>query len=132
MSITEESTTNTYEGLLSLHSWGEADDILFLSSLRDPLAEELDWMEGKNVTVRYWITDQQCTREEASEAAMMTVMGLADVRLESRYSELTGYLWTDEDLEIGGHDLLSELQSSVGKWLILEVEQHPGRPKKRR
>ena len=114
----------TYQGLLSLHSWGEADDILYLSSLTDPLAEELGWMSGKKVTVRYWITDKQCTRDEAAEAAMLIAMGAADVTLNSRYSDITGYLWTDEDLNIGGHDLLAELKSSVGEWLILEVQEH--------
>ena len=114
----------TYQGLLSLHSWGEADDILYLSSLTDPLAEELDWMSGKKVTVRYWITDKECTRDEASEAAMLTVMGAAYVTIDSQYSEITGYLWTDEDLNVGGHDLLEELKSSVGKWLIFEVQEH--------
>ena len=91
----------TYQGLLSLHSWGEADDILFLSSLSEPVAEELGWMSGKQVTVRYWVTDKPCTRDEAAEAAMRIVMGEADVVLDSRYSEMTGYLWTDEDLNVG-------------------------------
>lgn len=116
-----QDKTEIYQGLLSMHSWGEADDVLYLSSLKDPLAEELGWMRGKQVTVRYWITDKQCTRNEAVEAAMLIVMGVADVKLNSRYSEGTGYLWTDEDLNIGGHDLLSELKGGVGKWLILEV-----------
>jgi len=112
----------TYQGMLALHSWGEADDILFLSSIADPLAKELSWMCGENVTVRYWIVDNKCTRDEAVEAAMLIVMGAIDVDIYSRYSEMTGYLWTNEDLNVGGHDLLEELKSNVGKWLIMEVE----------
>lgn len=114
----------TYHGLLSLHSWGEADDVLYLSSLTEPLAEELKWMNGKNVTVRYWITDRPCTLEDASAAFMMLAMGYADVDIISNYSEISGYLWTDENLNIGDHNLLAELKSSVGKWLILEVQEH--------
>ena len=114
----------TYTGLLSLHSWGEADDILFLSELTDPVAEELEWMNGKNVTVRYWITDSKVTRDEAAEDFIRNLIGVAETRLGSRYSEMTGYLWTDEDLKVGGHDLLDELKSNVGKWLILEVEDN--------
>lgn len=115
----------TYQGLLSLHSWGDADDILFLSSLADPIAEELQWMNKKRATVRYWVTDKPCTRDEAEEAAMRIVMGDANVDFNSRYSDMTGYLWTDEDLTVGGHDLIAELKSNVGKWLILEVEASP-------
>jgi hypothetical protein len=114
--------TKTYEGLLCLHSWGEASHVLFLSSLNGPLSKELGWMSRKNVTIRYWITDEKCSKEEAVEAHVLRVMGIADVRLRSHYSEYTGYLWTDEDLKIGGHNLLLELKSVVGKWLILEVE----------
>lgn len=115
----------TYQGLLSLHSYGEADEILFLSSEREPLAEVLDdTIGGKQVTARYWITDTPCTKEEADEDAAERVMGKAATRFGSRYSEMTGYLWTDEEVKIGGHDLIGELKDSAGKWLILEIEIH--------
>lgn len=97
--------------------------MLFLSSLKSPLAEELEWMSGKNVTVRYWITEAPCTKEQAIESAMLIVMGFTQVNFWSRYSELTGYLWTDEDLIVGGHDLIAELKSHTGKWLIMEIER---------
>ena len=38
------------------------------------------------------------------------------------YSDYTGYLWTDENLKIGGHDLLDELKEDCGKWLFLTIE----------
>ena len=124
MTITLKSdmTTKTYQGLLSLHSCGEYDEALYLSSLRESLADELGWMRNKTVTVRYWITDKPCTKDEAQQAAMLQIMGLADVDFGARYSDITGYLWTDEDLNIGGHDLLTELKSNIGKWLILEID----------
>jgi hypothetical protein len=113
----------TYQGLLTLHSWGESDDVLFLSSLREPLAEELSWMHGKKVCIRYWITNKECSKNEAAEAAMLIMIGAANVILEAAYSDITGYLWTDEELNIGGHNLMTELKSNVGKWLILEVTE---------
>ena len=117
--------TLTYVGLLSIHSWGEADDILFVSSVTDPLAEELqDRISGKSVTVRYWITDQECSREDAHEQFLRRLFGSAEVVCESHYSEITGYLWTDEELTIGGHNLMAELHGQVGKWLILEIDVH--------
>lgn len=113
--------TRTYQGLLSLHSFGEADDILFLSSVTDPLAQELGWMRRKQATVRYWITDKPATKEQAQDDFIGTLSGVADGRFGARYSEITGYLWTDEELNVGGHDLIRELKSHVGKWLILEI-----------
>jgi hypothetical protein len=114
--------TKTYQGLLSIQPHGEYDEALYISSVDAPLADELAWIAGKIVTVRYWITDKPCTKDEAQEAAILQIMGLADVDFGARYSEATGYLWTDEELNIGGHDLLAELKSNVGKWCILEIE----------
>lgn len=114
----------TIAGHLYVRSYGEADEILFLSTDDRPLAEVLEWMSGHRVTVRYWLTDRECTRGEAIEAHVLTLFGSASVDFGARYSEITGYLWTDEDLVIGGHDLLAELKSGAGRWLILEVEVH--------
>ena len=113
----------TYSGWLSVRDYGESSDVLFISSLSDPFAEELEWMAGKQVCVRYWITDKEATLEAAQEQFIKRLFGAADVEFFARYSDITGYLWTDENLKVGGHDLLEELKSSEGLWLILEVEQ---------
>jgi hypothetical protein len=119
------SDTLTYSGLLSRHSFGDADEILYLSSEREPLAEVLDGqIRKKQVTVRYWITDKPCSREEAIEDHARQLIGIADTRFDVHYSEITGYLWTDQECKIGGHDLIGELEDSAGKWLILEIEVH--------
>lgn len=117
--------TLTYQGLLSLHSWGEADDILFVSTLRDPLGEHLQTdIRRKQVTARYWITDREVTKEQAQEGFIREVIGVVQCDFGSHYSEYTGYLWTDEECKVGGHDLMQELRSHVGKWLILEIDVH--------
>ena len=111
-------------GKLVQREYGEDSDVLFIEGREYPLSRELEDITKKKVTCRYWITDQQTTRDDAQERFLRTLMGEADVQYEPRYSEITGYLWTDEDLNIGGHDLLAELCSSVGKWLILEIDVH--------
>ena len=40
------------------------------------------------------------------------------------YSEITGYLWTDEVVKIGGHDLLKEFETHLGKYLYMEIEYY--------
>ena len=117
--------TKTYEGFLVMKDYGESDDVLFLSSFDDPLAEDLSWMCNKRVTVRYWVSEKEAPREKIKEDFVKQLCGMADVVFCAHYSEFTGYLWTDEDLNIGGHDLLDELKSHVGKWLLLEVEAEP-------
>jgi hypothetical protein len=115
-----------YEGWLYLKTlFGDEDqEVLTLSSLDEPLAEELNWMCDKKVTVRYWLTDEPISRERADEIHSNILFGSMDAGVTSVYTECTGYLWTDEDLKVGGHDLLKIFKSAIGKFLILEVEVH--------
>jgi hypothetical protein len=108
-----------------LRSHGEGDDILFLSEHSVPLAEEIaDDLQshGDRVTVRYYISDNKTTLEKAQTEFTKKLMGDAEAEFGHAYSDITGYLWTDEELQIGGHDLLTELKSAKGKWLNLEIE----------
>lgn len=94
------------------------------------VAELLKWIHGKQVSIRYWIIDKEVSKEEASDAVQRTLLGDATVEFEVYYSDITGYLWTDENLMVGGHNLLEELRSFVpkkgfGNYLILEVTAKP-------
>jgi len=112
----------TYTGWLDVRDYGESDDVLFLSGIDEPFAEELEFMSGGKVTVSYWISDVETGVDAIKEQAISQILGAANVEFHARYSDITGYLWTDEKLNIGGHNLLDELKSSVGKYLVLEVE----------
>lgn len=123
-----------YYGWLQLRDMNsDSTNLLYLSTLNIPLAEELEnKISGKTVTVRYWTTDKQVTRNEAIKAFNEKLMGKVDCDFGAHYSEMTGYLFTDEEVNVGGHDLIERLRSYVGKFLILEIELHvpPGRKKK--
>lgn len=125
-----ETITYTYAGYLE-DSYGhsEYDDLLHLSTIDGLFIEELEWMVGRCVTVRYWITEEECTKEGAKESFIKKLFGVADAGVIHVYSELSGYLWSDEKLKIGGHDLFKELDSYVTKYLILEITDH-GKEKK--
>jgi hypothetical protein len=114
-----------FNGLLSLHHYGDAQNTLFLSSLLNPLALELENIIFRRiVSIRYWITDKQVSKETAQEQFLKTLYGEADPEFSSKYSEITGYLWTDEFCKIGGHDLIEILKSHVGSWLYMEIDLH--------
>lgn len=118
-------TTFLYEGLLCVHTNQECDEFLYLSSQKEPVAYFLhDAINRKQVSVQYWITDVQVTRAQAQEEFLKKVLGFADCRFGAHYSDPIGYLWTDEECNIGGHNLIEELKSHAGKWLILEIEVH--------
>lgn len=119
----------TYQGLLCVHANGEHYDALYLSSEPYTLPRVLSWIQSKPITVRYWISDTQLTKEQAQEKTIHMLCGKGGADYYHYYSELTGYLWTTENLKVGGHDLLAELRSHVGRWLILEIEYKGSGPK---
>jgi hypothetical protein len=89
----------------------------------EPIAEELEYLSGEMVTVRYYISDKEATEEELREDFLInTLYGNLESEYGARYSEITGYLWTDDELNIGGHSLLDELESYDGKYICLIVE----------
>lgn len=114
-----------YKGIIKKQRKGENDDALFIADMEYPLAEEFEIeLQDKQVSVRYWISDTDKTIEQLQEGAFKTLIGSVDADYGDRYSENTGFLWTDEELNIGGHDLLAELSSSIGKFIYLELDIH--------
>ena len=87
---------------------------------------ELDYFDGGEVLVkslRYAISENPI---ESIDSVLLDIENAfddetLDMQYIHRYSEETGYLWTDEKLEIGGHDILKELYSYIGKYLYLEI-----------
>lgn len=129
-------TTKEYGGFIKVYPDGEADDILYMDALyreggvdydNEPLVEILqESISGMTVSVRYWVCTDKMTKDEAvSSFVMNTLYGMpADCKYCQYASEDTGFLWCDEYIKIGGHDLLAELKSFVGKYVILEVDIH--------
>lgn len=116
--------TLTYNGLITEGYNGDNDDALYIDNtcITQELAEEIN---GKQVSARYWISKNKInSKEEAQESFFKTLIGVAESEYESAYSEVTGYLWTTENLQIGGHDLDSELRDSEGKYILLEIDIH--------
>lgn len=93
------------------------------NSLAALVADE--FKPGSKAFVRYFITSAPATAESASEALIHKTFGFdvleAEYVLEA-YSEVTIEAW-EENLKIGGHDLISELSSYEGKYLILIIEE---------
>lgn len=111
-------------GKLCYTSNGEENDLLGI--LKEDhhvsiIASELSYIYRKFVTVRYVISDVEIPEDQITEAIVCHITGAQKFDYGMEYSELTGYLWTNESLQVGGHNLLAELKSNVGKYLHLEV-----------
>lgn len=111
------------EGFIKEESYRNTDETLFIDTMEYPITKFLEEnIKNKIVTVRYWISNIKQTKEQIQEAATLTVMGLLESEFWEQYSEITGYLGTDETLNVGGHDLLEELRSNIDNYIILEIE----------
>jgi hypothetical protein len=102
---------------------GEGHKTLWLDD--EPLADLIHKdMEqyGAYLSIRYYVSVTPLTDATEPVAALMcSLYGDGDAEYDVRYSEITGYLWTDEWLRVGGHDLLAELTSADQRWLWLEI-----------
>ena len=118
--------TFRYNGLLQNASNGE-EEVL---ALGDPyvdgsyIAEELMEDIGERfVSVRYYCSKSPIKSVEDAEIRWLKTMdGWLNADYGMAYTEVTGYLWTTEELEVGGHDLLAELSSHVGEYILLIVD----------
>lgn len=99
------------------HRWDYRHTVILTEELQEVMASR--W-----VTVRYYTAPRILTWDAATEAAIRQIVGDAEVEYTVHCSEYTGYLWTDEALAVGGHDLLEELKGHVGAYLLLEVTVH--------
>lgn len=114
-----------YRGLLVNVNNGEEDDII---GIRDDtnqtkiIADELRWIHRKRVTIYYYISSVPLSRDQMDYELAKICIGFAEANYEMVYTEYTGYIWTTELLKVGGHDLIEELGSHIGKYLHLVVD----------
>jgi hypothetical protein len=111
-----------YQGYLNQQVEGDGD-VLKLDGVF--LAETIccDMRKyGNYLSVRYWIADKPFQRNDAEELTLKLLYGNGDSLVGARYSDITGYLWTDEEINVGGHDLIKELYSFEGKYCVLEIK----------
>lgn len=118
-----------YRGRLVKTSNGEDDDLLGLVPEGESdaviLAEQImdDCPAGHNFwSVTYYVSDIPVAVSDLDAAVLATICGHGDVDYGMRFSETTGYLWTDEELNVGGHNLRAELESFIGKFVHLEIK----------
>lgn len=111
---------------LIVSKWdGPQAGIYIVESGRFGRAFATEFPSNTNATVRYAIKkfdDWPETLDEVAADTLAVLDGQAQSDYGDRYSEITGYLWTDEEAKIGGHDLIKELYDNTGKYLWMEIE----------
>ena len=65
--------------------------------------------------------------DHIDETKIVSMMGLVESHYYHRYSDYTGYLWTEEGFKCGGHDSPKILQSHMGEYIHMEIELYEKR-----
>lgn len=118
--LSKMKNKKVYKGII------EIDDYGCLKYEEGYLIEQInnDFKKGDKIFVRYFITDKETTEEEAVKSLVLKTIGGDIDNLDfvlDAYSEYT-IIDYNEEFVIGGHDLLNELVSNEGKYLILIIE----------
>lgn len=122
MSFLNKKTKDVIEGKIWSGKHGDDYNALYIGYDSTPFSERFEKYSHKKVTIRYWITDEPKTKTQLVEDAIRKYSGDATAHYYDRYSDYTGYLWTESAAKVGGHDLLRELYSYKDKFLYLEIE----------
>lgn len=123
--MAEDQKEVMYSGMIAERTYGEDDFALFIGDdPYEPFAkrfqEDLE-LYGRNISVSYFITDEPRSADDLANNLIKVMAGAADADYSQHYSDITGYLWTDAECMVGGHDLLGELESYVGKYCHMTV-----------
>ena len=70
--------------------------------------------EDINAHVRFHVTDKQMMFEELNDNVLNKLEGCADTSYYHRFSDITGYLWTEQKIIINNHDIIETIYSMIG------------------
>ena len=107
---------------------GEYDEGCSSTAIRDGrdnivLAEFFENnLDEKEVYIKYYVVDEYLPTEKIEENFIKKISGAVDATIYPVYSDITGYLWTEEKIRINGHDLFEEINNYEGKYLDMVIE----------
>lgn len=92
------------------------------------MAEKCNWY-GSFVSIQMLTGDTPIDIDHVDETKIVSMMGEAGSKYYHQYSDLTGYLWTEEEFKCGGHDIQEILQSHMGEYIHMEIELYKSKRK---
>jgi hypothetical protein len=85
------------------------------------MEEKLNWI-NRYASVRLVFGKTPIDPTKVEETIIESYFGKARAEYAHQYSDLTGYLWTDEGFQVGGHDLMKIFESHQGEYAHVEIE----------
>lgn len=102
---------------------------VFLAEAVEEFIDNLRRLRGnyagsERVTVGWHTSSVEKTHAELEMNLISTVLGAVDASFHHHYSDLTGYLWTTENINVSGRDIMKEMHLEDGHYLYLRAQLH--------
>ena len=91
-------------------------------ALTKEMEEKINWGKDTYASVRFVTGDVAIDPTKVEETIIESYYGNVESKYYHRYSDYTGYLWTEEGFIVGGHDIRKILESHLGKYIHMEIE----------
>lgn len=85
------------------------------------MEDKCKW-RNKYASIQMLTGDTPIDINHIDETKIVSMMGEVTSEYYHCYSDLTGYLWTDESFKCGGHDIPKILRSHMGEYVHMEIE----------
>jgi len=85
------------------------------------MEEKCGWLR-RYASIQMLTGDTPIDVEHIDETKIVSMEGDVESKYYHRYSDYTGYLWTEEGFKCGGHDIRKILASYIGKYIHMEIE----------
>jgi hypothetical protein len=127
----EESVNITVLGLKNNN-----EIIILAESLNDKLGQIKRKCQKKGISaqISYHVSNKKMTELELLDNKLKVIYGSPEADYGHHFSDLTGYLWTDEILVVNNHDIIEEIYNIIGGkyqeklknnyYLFLKIEFH--------
>lgn len=90
-----------------------------------PLTKEMENILGWGyyyASIRFITGKIPIDPTKVEETIIESIFGNAEAEYNHVYSDYTGYLWTDENFTVGGHNIPSILISHIDEYIHMEIE----------
>ena len=95
-----------------------------------PFTKEMEnrchWM-GSYASIQMLTGDTPIDMDHIDETKIVSMMGEVSSKYYHRYSDYTGYLWTEEGFKCGGHDIPKILRGHMEEYIHMEIELYTRR-----
>lgn len=88
--------------------------------LSKAMEDKIGWCDYY-ASIQMLTGDTPIDLDHLDETKIVSMEGDVESKYYHRYSDYTGYLWTEEAFKCGGHDLVKILESHIGECIHMEI-----------